>query len=765
MKINNIRGLALLVGALSMSATKLYAETAPVDYVSTLVGTQSKHSLSTGNTYPAIALPWGMNFWTPQTGRMGDGWAYTYNADKIRGFKQTHQPSPWINDYGQFAIMPVVGRPIFNEDERASWFSHKAEVAKPYYYRAYLADYDVVAEITPTERAAMFRFTFPESDKAYVVVDAFDNGSAVTVLPGENKIVGYTTKNNGGVPDNFRNYFVIEFDKPFTYVASVADGRIDETNTAVTAHHAGAIIGFATRRGEVVHARVASSFISPEQAVLNLKELGGDNFEQIKSKGRARWNEILGRVEVADDNIDRLRTFYSCLYRSVLFPRSFYEIDAAGNPVHYSPYNGKVLPGYMFTDTGFWDTFRSLFPLLNLMYPSMNEKMQEGLANTYRESGFLPEWASPGHRGCMVGNNSASVVADAYLKGVADKDIETLWEAVVSGANKVHPHVPSTGRLGHEYYNTLGYVPYDVHINENVARTLEYAYDDWCIYKLGQKLGKPEAELAPFATRALNYKNTFDPEHNLMRGRNADGTFQSPFNPLKWGDAFTEGNSWHYTWSVFHDPKGLMHLMGGKEMFNRMLDSVFILPPVFDDSYYGSVIHEIREMQIMNMGNYAHGNQPIQHMIYMYNYSGEPWKAQYWVREVMDKMYNPNPDGYCGDEDNGQTSAWYVFSALGFYPVCPGSNEYVLGAPLFKEVKLKLENGKVIKITAENNDADNRYVQKMTLNGKSHDYNYLTHDRLMKGAKIVYIMSDTPNKSRGVAEESAPYSFSDELAK
>lgn len=765
MKINNICGLALLVGALSMSATKLYAETAPVDYVSTLVGTQSKHSLSTGNTYPAIALPWGMNFWTPQTGRMGDGWAYTYNADKIRGFKQTHQPSPWINDYGQFAIMPVVGRPIFNEDERASWFSHKAEVAKPYYYRAYLADYDVVAEITPTERAAMFRFTFPESDKAYVVVDAFDNGSAVTVLPGENKIVGYTTKNNGGVPDNFRNYFVIEFDKPFTYVASVADGRIDETNTAVTAHHAGAIIGFATKRGEVVHARVASSFISPEQAVLNLKELGGDNFEQIKSKGRARWNEILGRVEVADDNIDRLRTFYSCLYRSVLFPRSFYEIDAAGNPVHYSPYNGKVLPGYMFTDTGFWDTFRSLFPLLNLMYPSMNEKMQEGLANTYRESGFLPEWASPGHRGCMVGNNSASVVADAYLKGVADKDIETLWEAVVSGANKVHPHVPSTGRLGHEYYNTLGYVPYDVHINENVARTLEYAYDDWCIYKLGQKLGKPEAELAPFASRALNYKNTFDPEHNLMRGRNADGTFQSPFNPLKWGDAFTEGNSWHYTWSVFHDPKGLMLLMGGKAMFNRMLDSVFILPPVFDDSYYGSVIHEIREMQIMNMGNYAHGNQPIQHMIYMYNYSGEPWKAQYWVREVMDKMYNPNPDGYCGDEDNGQTSAWYVFSALGFYPVCPGSNEYVLGAPLFKEVKLKLENGKVIKITAENNDADNRYVQKMTLNGKSHDYNYLTHDRLMKGAKIVYIMSDTPNKSRGVAEESAPYSFSDELAK
>lgn len=737
----------------------------PVDYVSTLVGTQSKHALSTGNTYPAIAMPWGMNFWTPQTGKMGDGWTYTYDADKIRGFKQTHQPSPWINDYGQFAIMPVVGKPVFNEDERASWFSHKAEIATPYYYRAYLADYDVVTEITPTDRAAVLRFTFPETEDAFVVVDAFDNGSSVTVIPQENKIVGYTTKNNGGVPDNFRNYFVIEFDKPFVYTASVADGDIDQSGLTATADHAGAIVGFKTRRGEQVNARVASSFISPQQALLNLDELGADNFETIKQKGRDRWNETLGRIEIEDGNIDRLRTFYSCLYRSVLFPRSFYEIDAQGNPVHYSPYNGQVLPGYMFTDTGFWDTFRSLFPLLNLMYPSMNEKMQAGLANTYRESGFLPEWASPGHRGCMVGNNSASVVADAYLKGVDCGDAETLWEAVVSGTTKVHPHVPSTGRLGHEYYNTLGYVPYDVNIKESVARTLEYAYDDWCIYKLGQKLGKTDAELAPFALRAMNYKNTFDAGHNLMRGKNKDGQFQSPFNPLKWGDAFTEGNSWHYTWSVFHDPKGLIDLMGGKSTFNQMLDSVFILPPVFDESYYGSVIHEIREMQIMNMGNYAHGNQPIQHMIYLYNYSGEPWKAQYWVREVMDRMYTPNPDGYCGDEDNGQTSAWYVFSALGFYPVCPGSNQYVLGAPLFDKATLHLENGKTVKISAKNNSNENRYVEKMTVNGKRHDMNYLTHDDLTKGAKIDYIMSDTPNMARGTSDASAPYSFSNEIKK
>ncbi len=740
-----------------------FAVESPVDYVSTLVGSQSKHSLSTGNTYPAVALPWGMNFWTPQTGKMGDGWAYTYDADKIRGFKQTHQPSPWINDYAQFAIMPVTGKPVFNEDERASWFSHKAETATPYYYRAYLADHDVVTEITPTDRAAIFRFTFPETENAYVVVDPFDNGSSVNIIPAENKIVGYTTKNSGGVPENFKNYFVIEFDKPFTYTAAVDNGNINTSSLSATTNHAGAIIGFKTRRGETVNARVASSFISPEQAERNLRELGNDNFDTITEKGRDKWNEVLGRIEVEDNDIDRLRTFYSCLYRSVLFPRSFYEIGADGKPVHYSPYNGKVLPGYMFTDTGFWDTFRCLFPFLNLMYPSMNEKMQEGLANTYKESGFLPEWASPGHRGCMVGNNSASVVADAYLKGLQGYDVETLWEAVKHGTQAVHPNVPSTGRLGHEYYNRLGYVPYNVGINESAARTLEYAYDDWCIYQMGKALGKPAKELKPFAQRAMNYKNLFDPEHNLMRGRNEDGTFQSPFNPLKWGDAFTEGNSWHYSWSVFHDPQGLIDLMGGRETFNHMMDSVMNVPPLFDDSYYGGVIHEIREMQIMNMGNYAHGNQPIQHMLYLYNYSGQPWKTQYWVREVMDKMYFATPDGYCGDEDNGQTSAWYVFSALGFYPVCPGTDQYILGAPAFRNVVLHLENGNKVTISAPDNSPTNRYVDAIRINGAAYDRNYFTHSDLMGGAHISYDMAEKPNISRGSQPHSFPYSFTNEL--
>ena len=746
--------------ALALCVTAMGRHYEPVDYVSTLVGTQSSYAISTGNTYPAVCMPWGMNFWTPQTGKMGDGWTYTYTADKLRGFKQTHQPSPWINDYGQFTIMPETGEaPIFDEEKRASWFSHKAEVATPYYYRAYLADYDVVTELAPTERAAIMRITFPEN-KSYVVVDAFDKGSYVKIMPKERMIVGYTTKNSGGVPQNFKNFFVMKFDKDFTYTAAVADGHINTADVKAECNHAGGIVGFKTSRGEQVNVRIASSFISEEQAIENLKELGSDSFDEVKARGRNTWNDILGRIEVKSDDIDHLRTFYSCLYRSVLFPRSFYEKNAKGEIVHYSPYNGEVLPGYMFTDTGFWDTFRCLFPLLNVMYPSMNEKMQAGLVNAYKESGFLPEWASPGHRGCMVGNNSASIVADAYLCGLKNYDAETLWQAVVHGADAVHPTVSSTGRLGYEYYNKLGYVPYDVKINENVARTLEYAYDDWCIYEFGKALGKSKKELEPFRKRAFNYRNVFDSESKLMRGRLKNGKFQSPFSPLKWGDAFTEGNAWHYTWSVFHDPAGLIQLMGGKQTFNNMLDSVFNVPPLFDDSYYGSVIHEIREMQIMNMGNYAHGNQPIQHMIYLYGYSGEPWKTQYWIRQTMQRMYNANPDGYCGDEDNGQTSAWYVFSAMGFYPVCPGAGEYVLGAPYFDEMTLHLENGRNVSIKANGNTDDNCYVNTLTLNGKPYSKNYIKRSDLMQGAQFVYNMSAKPNYSRGTAESDAPYSFS-----
>ena len=758
--MKNILCFILLCAGLLPVFSRDYTE-----FVNPLVGTQSTFELSAGNTYPAIARPWGMNFWTPQTGKMGDGWQYTYTANRICGFKQTHQPSPWMNDYGQFSIMPITGAPVFEEGKRASWFSHKAEEVKSYYYKVYLADHDVQVEVTPTERAAMFRFTFPENRYSYVVVDAFHKGNFkeapyVKIDKEHNRIVGYTTRNSGGVPDNFKNYFVVEFDKPFTYMATAADTVVSENVCELQADHCGAIIGFSTHKGETVHARVASSFISLEQALLNLDELGEDTFDTLVAKGRQSWNEVLGRIEVDGGTVDQYRTFYSCLYRSLLFPRKFYEVNASGEIVHYSPYNGKVLSGYMYTDTGFWDTFRCLFPLLNLVYPSVNKEIQEGLMNAYKESGFFPEWASPGHRGCMIGNNSASVLVDAYLKGVKVDDVATLYQGLLHGANSVHPQVSSTGRLGYEYYNTLGYVPYDVNINENAARTLEYAYDDWCIYQLAKALKRPKKEIELYAKRAMNYRHLFDKETCLMRGKNKDGKFMAPFSPLKWGDAFTEGNSWHYSWSVFHDPQGLIDLMGGETNFVTMLDSVFSVPPVFDDSYYGQVIHEIREMTVMNMGNYAHGNQPIQHMIYLYNYARQPWKAQYWLRKVMDTLYSATPDGYCGDEDNGQTSAWYVFSALGFYPVCPGTEQYVLGTPLFKKAVLHLENGKNVCIYANENSSENMYIHRMEYNKKEYTRNYVTHSDLMQGGTIDFQMSSVPNYERGIQMDDVPYSFS-----
>ena len=749
----------IIIGVFIQEKLKI-TELNQVDLVNPLMGTDSDYKLSNGNTYPAIALPWGMNFWTPQTRKMGDGWGYTYDDNKIMGIKQTHQPSPWINDYAAFSLMPLTGKIKINETERASWFSHKAEVVKPYYYSVYLADYDVTAEVTPTERAANFRFTFPENDSSYILLDGFNNGSMVKIFPSERKVIGYCRNNSGGVPANFHNYFVAVFDRDFTSAHTWHGDTLNLNDLDAESDHVGAVLGFKTRRGEKINVKIASSFISHEQALLNLtRETDGKDFEVIKKEGKEAWNSQMSRIEVEGGTLDQQRTFYSCLYRMILFPRQFFEINGKNEIVHYSPYNGEVLPGYMFTDNGFWDTFRALFPFFTLMYPDLNSRIMEGLVNTYKESGWLPEWASPGHRDCMIGSNSASLITDSYIKGIRGYDIMTLYEAIIKNTKGPGP-VSSVGRLGANYYNDLGYVPYNVGINENAARTLEYAYADFCIWQLAKALSKPQEEIDLYAKRATNYKYVFDEGRKLMRGRNLDGSFQVPFSPYKWGDAFTEGNSWHYTWSVFQDIEGLVNLMGGKEYFIAKLDSIFEVPPVFDYSYYGTVIHEIREMQIMNMGNYAHGNQPVQHMIYLYNYAGEPWKTQYRVREVLDKLYNYAPDGYCGDEDNGQTSAWYVFSSLGFYPVTPGTDEYIFGSPLFNKVILNFENGRKLTIEARENNRENIYVQDIKLNGKRIGNNFIRHSDLTRGGKLVFVMGPEPEKSRGTKEDAFPYSMS-----
>lgn len=765
---------ALLSSPIIGAATPAYAQQAAspqpalADLINPLMGTDSDHALSYGNTYPAIAVPWGMNFWTPVTGKMGSGWGYTYAAKKINGIKQTHQPSPWMNDYAALALFAETGPLKIEQEDRASWFSHKAEEARPYGYKVYLADYDVTAEVTPTARAAQFRFTFPKSDDAHILIDGQDGGSMVTIDPVKRRITGYVRNNSGGVPDNFHNYFVAEFDHDFTVTRTWDDNYQLSAAKTREGGHVGAVVSFKTEAGEQIGVKVASSFISPEQAARNLDaEIGKDGFDQTQAKAKQAWETQLARVRVEDPNLDNRRTFYSALYRMLQFPRMFYEIDAKGKPVHYSPYDGKVHAGFMYTDNGFWDTWRAVFPFFAMMYPERDGEMMQGLVNTVKEGGWLPEWASPGYRDVMIGSNSANIIADAYANGVRGFDAETLYQAMVKNAttsagrptDKKGDVVSAVGREGVEYYNRLGYVPYDVGINENAARTLEYATADFSLSRFAAALGKTD-DANLYAERAQNYRKLYDPQSGWMRGRNKDGSWETPFNPYKWGDAFTEGNALHYTWAVMQDTQGLIDLMGGDKKFVDRLDGIFTAPPIFDDSYYGSVIHETREMQIVNMGQYAHGNQPIQHMIYLYDWAGAPWKAQYHVRDVMKRLYSATPDGYPGDEDNGQTSAWYVWSALGFYPVTPTVGQYAIGSPLFQRVVLTMPNGKTLAIEAENNSPDHVYIQSVTLNGAPHDMAYVTREALAQGGTLRFVMGPTPNKQWATTKAAAPFSMS-----
>ena len=747
-------------------------------YVNPLIGSDSAPELSNGNTYPAIALPWGMNFWTPQTGQMGDGWIYTDKNSGLVGIRQTHQPSPWINDYGAFSIMPISGELRVLENDRKSQFNNIKVL--PHYYKVELIDSKTIVELSPTKRSAHFKFEFSKNSKSHVIIDAFFKNSTVKVIPEENKIIGVSKNNSGGVPDNFSNYFIIEFNTPFddfgTWNGKGETYSIDE----LSGDHVGSYVSFLNNENNIVEARISSSFISHDQAKINLdREIPNlQSFEKTKELAKESWNNELSRIKIKpaiEDNFNNKKEyfkaheiansnvikFYSSFYRTLLFPREFHEYNAEGEQVHYSPYNGKIEKGPLYTDNGFWDTFRAVFPFYTLMYPEkLGEILQGIMVNPYKESGWLPEWSSPGHRDCMIGSNSASIIAEAYLKGINNFDIETAYKGIINSSNNEGP-LSSVGRKGVKEYNSLGYIPFDTSVNESVARTLEYSYNDYCIWRLAEKLERPEEEITRFKNRSFNYKNVFDSSTNFMRGKSSNGNFESPFRPDKWGGVFTEGSAWHYTWSVLHDPQGLINLMGGRENYVRKMDQIFTSDPSSDYSYYGFKIHEILEMEIGGMGQYAHGNQPAQHAIYLYNYAQEPWKTQEKVRYVMDNLYGSGADGYCGDEDNGQTSAWFVFSSLGFYPVAPVTGQYVIGSPLFEEVTIELSNGKELKINAKNNSAKNIFINDFKLNELESNKNWLDHADLRKGGVIDFEMSSTPNFNWGSDKSSVPYSMSE----
>ena len=750
----------LIVGAalLLASCVQQKESFSPVDYVNPLMGTESTYAFSHGNTYPAVAVPWGMNFWSPQTGENGSGWMYTYTDSLIRGFRQTHQPSPWINDYGTFSVMPLSGVLKMDHKERGVPFSHTQEEAAPYSYSVTFAD-GLRTELSATSRGAVFEVTFPQDSAQYIVVDAYNGGSALTIDRENRCVTGVARNHNGGVPDNFANYFRIEFSHPIAEEGVYDGDTLMRHRPTLESDYTCAYLRFNVPAGEKLTVRTASSFISPAQALVNFsREVGGKSLAQVREEARKQWNSYLGRIEAEGGSEEQLRTFYSCLYRTLLFPREFYEFDAQGKPVYYSPYNGKIQDGYMYTDNGFWDTFRAVHPLFTLLYPEVSERVTQSILNAYDESGFMPEWASPGHRECMIGNNSISLLTDAWMKGIRTICPEKALEAMIHQTEARHPGISSVGRDGFGYYDRLGYVPYP-EVHEATAKTLEYAYADWCVARFADSIGRKEIA-DTYYRKALNYRNLYYPDYGFMWAKDANGKWRDAFDSTEWGGPFTEGSSWHWTWSVLHDPEGLSRLMGGHTAMEARLASMFTAPNTYNYGTYGFVIHEIAEMVALDMGQYAHGNQPVQHAIYLYDYIGRPWKTQKHVREVMDKLYHSGSKGYCGDEDNGQTSAWYVFSAMGFYPVCPGVPEYAMGSPLFPKLTLHLPDGKNFTVKAEGNSPANRYIGKALLNESEFTRNYLTHRELTSGGELVLWMDSVPDSRRGTQKEDLPYSYS-----
>ncbi len=744
---------------LQLSIITLFAKGKdPVDYVNTLQGTNSSFELTRGNTYPTTALPFGMHTWTPQTGKNGDGWKYQYDKKTIRGFQQAHQCSSWTEDYCVFSFMPVIDKLVVNQDDRATGFSHNNEIAKPNYYKVKL-DNGIVTEIAPTERGAHLRFGFPKKSSAYLVLDGYTGISGLKIWPEQRKITGYVSNNKDNKRNLIKSYLEVVFDKPFKSYGTWENRKNTIQNGQLQGEGEGIGVYLQFKDGETVQAKVASSYISQEQADVTLHaELGKfKSLDDTKAAAAKVWNEHLGRILVEGGTEEEKATFYSCFFRASLFSRQFYEYNKDGKPYYFSPYDGKVHEGYMFTDTGFWDTFRAQFPLNALMYPTMHGRYMQALLDAQEQCGWMPSWSFPGEGGSMIGNHAISLLTDAWVKGIRTFDPEKALKAYLHEATNKGPWGPSNGRHGWKEYYELGYVPYPEY-GEATAKTLEYAYDDFCGYQLASSTGNAFYKNI-FARQMYNYKYVYDSATGFMQGRKANGEWTPNFDPIEWGGPFTEGNAWHWEWSVFHDIQGLINLMGGNKNFNAKLDSVFTVPNKVKVGTYGRMIHEMTEMVAANMGQYAHGNQPIQHMIYLYNYSGEPWKAQQHARDVMNKLYNSTENGYPGDEDQGQTSSWYVLSALGFYSVCPGTDQYVIGSPVFNKITITSEEGKKFVIEAKNNSKDNVYIQAATLNGKSYSHNWLRYSDIVSGGLLRFDMGNKPAMNRGLSTDDKPFSL------
>lgn len=700
--------------------------------VNPLQGSTSRFDFSTGNTYPAIGRPYGMNFWTPQTSE--SSWLYQYADHHFQGIRCTHQPSPWIGDYGHFTIMPVVGPLMTGARERASGFRHSEEIALPHYYQVHLRRYDAMVEITPTERAAVFRFRFPTTDEAAILIEPFAGVTSIHIDAANSRITGQTNANSGGVPENFACYFVAQIDRPVQSYGVFENGHIFEDQSSLKGLRSGAFVRLSTQADQPITMKVATSFISIEQAQRNLQqEIGPKDFESILSESHRVWNELLSHIQIDAPDQDRYRTFYSALYRTLLFPRQWHEYSEGGRHIHFSPYDGKVHEGVLYTDNGFWDTYRTVYPLLSLLFPQRLSEILNGWLNAYREGGWMPKWASPGYRDCMIGTHTDVIFADACMKDIPDVDWQLAYEAALKNATQTGMKTGHFGRLGLAEYLKLGYVPED-RVLHGASRTLDFAYNDFCVGQIATQVGQQEAAADLFA-RARNYRHVYDPTVGFMRGRLYDGSWVTPFSATCWGGPFVEGSAWQHLFGVPHDISGLINLLGGKSTFVDRLDKMMATKPKYEIGSYPYEIHEMTEMAAVDFGQYAHSNQPVHHVLYLYSYANASWKTQHWVRQVLNKLYTP--DAFPGDEDNGEMAGWYVFSSLGLYPICPGKPVYTLGAPYFDEAIIKLPEDCALRIVARENSDDQPCIMQRLWNDRPLHEVEIEHRKLSAGGTML----------------------------
>ncbi|MCE7058761.1 GH92 family glycosyl hydrolase [Dyadobacter sp. CY343] len=748
----------------------VFAQKMPVQYVETRIGTAPSTTESAqahseagselkGQTIPAVGVPNGMTQWTPQTRSTETKCIapYYYTDQKFQGFRGTH----WLNgscvqDYGTLTIMPVSGELVTNSELRASTFSHEKERSAPNYYGAYLEDEKIDAEVTATARAAVMRFRFESGSESFVIIEPnSDEGQgSVEIFPEKGEVVGYNPVHRiyqgTGEPAGFSGYFVMQFDKKIVQSGVWLEDTLSPMGRVMSGkgnrEKLGAYVGFG-EGVQTVTVKIGTSFTSLEGARRNLeKEIGNKDFETIKISTEKIWNEALGKVEVKGSEDDK-KLFYSALYRTKLAPRLFSDADgqypsfAGGTPL-------QKADGFdYYCDFSLWDTFRGAMPLGILLEPVKAGDMIQSLVKKAEQGGWMPIFPCWNHyTAAMVGDHAMSVVADAYSKNVRNFDLNSAYQSLRKNAFEVNTDAKSyasgMGRRALDSYLKYHYVPLEdsvplaFHKREQVSRTLEYAYDDFCLSLLAAATGNT-SDAQQLRKRALNYKNVIDPGTGYARGRYADGQWIADFDPFaKRASFITEGSPAQYTWFVPQDIAGLQALIGGKKAFIDKLDTLF------------------------NHGHYWHGNEPNHQIAYLYAFAGQPWKTQQWTRKIIRDEYDTGMGGLSGNEDGGQMSAWLAFSMMGFYPVTPGIEQYVIGSPVFEEITIRGTKGSKFSIVANGVSDNAPYIQSATLNGKPFNRSYLTHQEIVKGGKLVLQMGPKPNTKWATEPVSAPFSLS-----